>query len=150
MAKATSKRTTQWRKDKEQQGFKQVSVYLHEQVIKQLELLQEREKLSRASIIAMAVEQLEHNRNTTETNNSIGTEREIINILKKQIEEKDQQIRDLISSQLQNNQLLAGFQKEMGFLEGPVEAHKEPIQQQNIKTEAKKKKKKSKKGKSKN
>ena len=137
MAKATSKRTTQWRKEKEQQGFKQVSVYLHEQIIKQLELLQEREKLSRAGIISMAVEQLEHIQNETETNSSVlGTERHI-NFLEKQIEEKDQQIRDLISSQLQSNQLLAGFQTKMGLLESP----KEPI---NIKTEAKNKKKKGK------
>ena len=147
MAKATSKRTTQWRKSKEQQGFKQVSVYLQEQTIKQLELLQERERLSRAEIISMAIEQLEHFRNATETDSSVpGTERHI-HFLEKQIEEKDQQIRDLISSQLQSNQLLAGFQTKMGLLDAPKEAHKEPVQQQNVKTESKKKGKKAKKGK---
>ena len=145
MAKATSKRTTQWRKSKEQQGFKQVSVYLQEQTIKQLELLQKQKGVSRADVITTAVEQLEHISNTTETNSSVhGTDRHI-HFLEKQIEEKDHQINGLVESTKQANMLLAGLQKGLGLLEAP----KEPVHQQNIKTGGKKKGKKSKKGKGK-
>ena len=119
MAKSSGKRTSKWRESKASEGFKPVTVYLHEQTIEQLKRLQKQDGGTRTDIIAKAIAQLEHNSNDTETSDSAHVDilENQLSFLQEQLKEKDQQIRDLINSQLQTNHLLGGFQKTLGLLE---------------------------------
>lgn len=119
MAKSPSKRTSKWRESQSSKGFKPVTVYLHEQTIELLERLQKHNGGTRATIITKAVTQLEHYSDDTETGDGVHVTilEGQLSFLQEQLKEKDQQIRDLINSQLQTNHLLGGFQKTLGLLE---------------------------------
>lgn len=127
---ATSKRSKDYRAKKREKGFRTVSYLLHEHIIEKVKDLKENLQITQTDVIAKAVNHLHDTKNMQGTqqdaprkdaSDNLGflvenLQREI-NYKDKELQEKNEQIRSLIQSQLEANKIVGAFQVKLGYLE---------------------------------